>query len=38
MVTVENDNTYDRNKRLIGVIINSTGENVNKELVKAGLA
>ena len=38
IVTVENDNKYDRNKRLIGVIINSSGENVNKELIKAGLA
>ena len=33
-----NDNKFDRNKRLIGVVINEQGENVNKALVKAGLA
>lgn len=37
-VTVLNDNKFDRNKRLIGVVINEQGENVNKALVKAGLA
>jgi micrococcal nuclease len=38
MVTVENDGTFDRYKRLIAVIINDKQENVNKALVKAGLA
>lgn len=38
MVTVENDGAFDRYKRLIAVIINVQNENVNKELVKAGLA
>ena len=37
-VIIEHSNKYDRNKRLIGEIINSSGENLNKELVKAGLA
>lgn len=37
-VIIEHNNKYDRNKRLIGEIINSSGENLNKELVKAGLA
>lgn len=38
VVTIQNENKYDRNKRLIGVVINEEGENVNKELLKAGLA
>ncbi|MEI9956849.1 MAG: thermonuclease family protein [Ferruginibacter sp.] len=38
IVTVENDGEFDRYKRLIAVIINNKNENVNKELVKAGLA
>ena len=38
IVTVLNNKKFDRNKRLIGEIINEKGENVNKELVKAGLA
>jgi endonuclease YncB( thermonuclease family) len=38
VVTIQNENKYDRNKRLIGVVINEQGENVNKELLKAGLA
>lgn len=33
-----NEGKYDRYKRLIAVIINEKNENVNKELVKAGLA
>ena len=37
-VTNLNDYKFDRNKRLIGVIINEQGENLNKALVKAGLA
>ena len=37
-VTVINQGKYDRYKRLIAVIINEKNENVNKELVKAGLA
>ena len=37
-VTVLNNNKFDRYKRLIGIIINDKGQNVNKELVKAGLA
>lgn len=37
-VTVINEGKYDRYKRLIAVIINEKKENVNKELVKAGLA
>jgi endonuclease YncB( thermonuclease family) len=37
-VTVITEGKYDRYKRLIAVIINEKGENVNKELVKAGLA
>ncbi len=37
-VIIEHNNKYDRNKRLIGEVINSSGENLNKELVKAGLA
>ncbi len=38
IVTVINEGKYDRYKRLIAVIINEENENVNKELVKAGLA
>jgi len=37
-VTVMNEGKYDRYRRLIGVIINERNENINKELVKAGLA
>jgi micrococcal nuclease len=38
MVTIQHENKYDRNKRLIGVVINAKGENINAALVKAGLA
>lgn len=38
MVTVQHENKYDRNKRLIGIVINAKGENINQSLVKAGLA
>lgn len=38
IVTVENNGKFDQYKRLIGVIINNKNENVNKALVKAGLA
>lgn len=38
IVTVENTGEFDRFKRLIAVIINDKNENVNKALVKAGLA
>jgi endonuclease YncB( thermonuclease family) len=38
IVTVENDGKFDQYKRLIAIIINGKNENVNKELVKAGLA
>lgn len=38
VVTIVHHNGYDRNKRLIAEVINSNGENINKELVKAGLA
>lgn len=37
-VTVINEGKYDRYKRLIAVIINDKNINVNKELVRAGLA
>jgi micrococcal nuclease len=37
-VTVESNGKFDRYKRLIAVIINNKNENVNKALVKAGLA
>lgn len=38
IVTVENAGVFDRYKRLIAVIFDDKNENVNKELVKAGLA
>lgn len=38
IVTVQNKGSYDRYRRLIGVVINRNKENVNMELVKAGLA
>ena len=38
VVTIENDNKFDRYRRLIGVIITPSGDTINKELVKAGLA
>ncbi len=37
-VTVVHRNEYDRNKRLIGEVITTTGENLNKSLVQQGLA
>lgn len=37
-VTINNGDKYDRNKRLIAEIILEDGRNVNKELVKNGLA
>ena len=37
-VTLINDNKFDRNKRLITEIFLLDGTNVNKELVKNGLA
>lgn len=37
-VTVINNGERDRYKRLIGVVVNENKENVNMELVKAGLA
>ena len=38
MVRVENDEKFDRNQRLIGVVYNQNGINLNRQLVKAGLA
>jgi endonuclease YncB( thermonuclease family) len=38
IVTVQNEGKFDRFKRLIAIIINGRNENLNKELVKAGLA
>ncbi len=38
IVTIQHENKYDRYKRLIGVVINEKGDNVNKELVRAGYA
>ncbi len=38
IVRVLHKNEVDRNKRLIGEVINARGLNINKELVKAGLA
>jgi micrococcal nuclease len=38
VVTIINQKRYDRYKRLIGVVINTHGQNINKELLKAGLA
>lgn len=38
IVTVENEGEFDRYNRLIAVVINGKNENVNKELIKAGLA
>ena len=38
MVSIKHRNQIDRNKRLIGEVINADGLNVNKALVKAGLA
>ncbi|MCX8532249.1 thermonuclease family protein [Chryseobacterium luquanense] len=38
MVKISTDNKKDRNKRLIAEIILSNGKNINKELVKNGLA
>jgi endonuclease YncB( thermonuclease family) len=37
-VTVITEGKFDRFKRLVAVIINEENKNVNKELVKAGLA
>ncbi len=38
MVSVENEGKFDRYKRLIAVVFNNKNQNVNKELVSAGLA
>jgi endonuclease YncB( thermonuclease family) len=38
MVRVENDEKFDRNQRLIAVVYNENGINLNRQLVKAGLA
>lgn len=38
MVKISTDNKKDRNKRLIAEIILLNGKNINKELVKNGLA
>jgi endonuclease YncB( thermonuclease family) len=38
VVSIKHRNQIDRNKRLIGEVINADGLNVNKALVKAGLA
>ena len=38
MVRVENDEKFDRNHRLIAVVYNENGINLNRQLVKAGLA
>jgi endonuclease YncB( thermonuclease family) len=37
-VSVISEGKFDRYKRLIAVVVNEKNENVNKELVKAGLA
>jgi micrococcal nuclease len=37
-VLILNENRFDRYKRLIGIVINNKGQNINKELLKAGLA
>lgn len=37
-VTIVHNNEYDRNKRLIGEVITTSGENLNKSLVQQGLA
>ena len=38
IVTIHSDGKFDRNGRLIGVIINKDGVNVNKEMVRLGMA
>lgn len=38
IVRVENDEKFDRNRRLLAVVYNETGSNLNRQLVKAGLA
>lgn len=38
VVIIQNESNYDRNGRLIGVVINEKGEILNKEIIKAGLA
>lgn len=37
-VSLVHTRQYDRNKRLLAEVITATGKNLNKELVKAGLA
>jgi micrococcal nuclease len=38
VVTIHSDGKFDRNGRLIGVIFNKEGLNVNKEMVRLGMA
>lgn len=37
-ITVLHDGKKDRNGRIIGIVLNEAGENLNQALVKAGLA
>jgi len=37
-VSIANENKFDKYHRLIGIVINDKGQNVNQELLKAGLA
>lgn len=37
-VTIRHQGTKDRNGRLIGEVINAAGENINQQLVAAGMA
>lgn len=38
LVTIHSDGKFDRNGRLIGVIVTKEGLNVNKEMVRLGMA
>lgn len=38
MVKIHSEGKFDRNGRLIGVIFNSKGLNINKEMVRLGMA
>jgi len=38
IITVLNEGKFDKYSRLIAIVINEKGENINRELVKAGLA
>jgi micrococcal nuclease len=38
IITVQTENSFDRSGRLIAVLLNESGENINKQMVSLGMA